>query len=1312
MSTPPSLYPCPACGAGANLSTGCPRCGRGPDPIAAEVVRLDGEIVALTGRVEQARQAYTALNAALDDLRRRRAALASQVRAAMFAGRPVAPVAAAPVPRVAPVTAAPQVPPVRPEASTRAVQNLLFVLGGLLLCTAAVVFMAVTWAVVGVAGRAAILAGITGLVLAVPPLTKRRGLTATAETFSVVGLLLVALDGYAAWSVNLFGVAGWPGTSYAALVWGASAAVAAGYRRLTLLWAPWFTALVLAQPVLPLLAARWQLDAAGWALVFAALAALNLAVVHTTRAARGTVPVAAPDATGTAGSGAGQPDAAGAAGSAPGGPVAAGSAPGGPVAAGSAPGGPVAAGSAAGEPVAAGVRVGGGGSGGAAPGGVALARQVLGWVAYAAALAAAGLCGLVALLVADGPGMPALAGGPLLVAVAVLVAGAVLARNAGFQAAAGLVVVISLAGAVLRPVAEWAGSFLLVASGLVVAGLAIAVARTGPRLPAGVRGGPRVGGLLLGGVLAQVVGAMTLSIAYEAATRSLPVWRGAGTGPVSILDWQVSVTVLLVAVALAVLLPRPAREPIGVLGFGLAVLAIPAAVALPWWALAALELTVAAVLLATAVRAPAPGAPTLLVRAGTGTVLVGHAFLLGLARPVSAAAVLGAILVIGLGMAVLAGNGSGDRLAGDRLSGVRRAVGGIGLCVGLLAVPGTVTVGLFAAEVVPWWQTRVALASGVLLLAVMAVLRRHRPHHLPYADTAFVLTALVTGLAPLFDRTGEPVGLYAAVGLLLLVAGLYVTGLLGAARKAGREAAGHGVAGRGAAAHEVAGREVVEREVAGREVAGREVAGREVGVVSGSLFGVPVLAFAAVLAVAPAIGAVLLGLYGWLGRIWSGTPAGVGLAPTGWPVDGASAAALVVLAVTATLAGWGWHRTITGATLAGLPLAATAVLVVLAGAGARWPVVPAVALLGGLAALLLATVPTRRAALLTGADSAGRSAGLGGAGGLGGRLVLVPLGVVLAGAGLAGALPTSATTLVALGLVVLTGSAIGAAGAGDPAGGRAPVARVAGWLAAISAGLVFAVAASRAADLPLRLAAFAVLGVAAAALAGGAVLRGRRPVESVAVEAAAHAGAVVGLLLTTGAIRYAAAVATLWGVAVGLRALRPGEPARRRAILAAVAVGCELLAVWLLLSSAQVALLEAYTLPAALCALIVGALALRARPALSSWVTYGPGLTAALLPSLASIVVAGDQPWRRLLLGVGALVVVLAGAHWRRQAPAVLGGATLAIAALYEVVGAWDRLPRWIFLALGGLALIGLAITYERRRRDLARWRAAVGRMS
>ncbi|MBF9129418.1 hypothetical protein I0C86_10595, partial [Plantactinospora sp. S1510] len=278
------------------------------------------------------------------------------------------------------------------------------------------------------------------------------------------------------------------------------------------------------------------------------------------------------------------------------------------------------------------------------------------------------------------------------------------------------------------------------------------------------------------------------------------------------------------------------------------------------------------------------------------------------------------------------------------------------------------------------------------------------------------------------------------------------------------------------------------------------------------------------------------------------------------------------------------------------------------------------------------------------------------------------------------------------------------------------------------AGATLAVAGPLAADLPLRVAALVVPGVAALTLAGGIVLTGRgareiaavpptgtapaRRAEGTAVQVASHVVAALALLLTVGEVRHAAAVCTLWGVALGLRALRPAESAARRWAHAAAAGAAELVAAWLLLWAARVALVEAYTLPAAVLGLLAGWLALRAWPDRSSWLAYGPGLGAALLPSLVSVGVAGDQPWRRLLLGGGALLVVLAGAQWRRQAPVVLGGGVLATLALREMVDVWDRLPRWIFLAVGGFVLIGLAMTYERRRRDLRRLRAAVGRMN
>ncbi|MBM0229432.1 hypothetical protein JNW87_32175, partial [Micromonospora sp. ATA51] len=237
-------YPCPGCGAPADLASGCPGCNRPPYPPAAEVVRLDREIATLAPEVERARVTYQDLLARLGAARQRRSELAARIRLEIPPPQPVRPVPVPPAPVV--------VGPGRPETSTRTVQGLLFVLGGLLLGTAAIVFTAVAWAAVGVAGRALILAAVTVLALAVPLVATRRGLRGTAETFAAVGLLLVLLDGYAAWTVDLFGVAGWPGTRYAALVGGIGAAVSAGYARLSRLTVPWFAALLAAQPVLPL----------------------------------------------------------------------------------------------------------------------------------------------------------------------------------------------------------------------------------------------------------------------------------------------------------------------------------------------------------------------------------------------------------------------------------------------------------------------------------------------------------------------------------------------------------------------------------------------------------------------------------------------------------------------------------------------------------------------------------------------------------------------------------------------------------------------------------------------------------------------------------------------------------------------------------------------------------------------------------------------------------------------------------------------------------------------------------------------------
>jgi len=315
---------------------------------------------------------------------------------------------------------------------------------------------------------------------------------------------------------------------------------------------------------------------------------------------------------------------------------------------------------------------------------------------------------------------------------------------------------------------------------------------------------------------------------------------------------------------------------------------------------------------------------------------------------------------------------------------------------------------------------------------------------------------------------------------------------------------------------------------------------------------------------------------------------------------------------------------------------------------------------------------------------------------------LAPRAVATGGAGLAGALPTAASTLAALATVVVTATVCAVAG-------RFPAARVAGWLVAVPAGALLAFAAARAADVAVPASAFWVLGAAALALGVSGWLR--RAPEKTAVESSAHAAAAVALLLTIGTGRYPAAVLALWGVAIGLRALWPGEPVPARQARIVAGVAGELVAYWLLLWIGGVALTEAYTVPAAGVALLAGWLAARTRPELHSWTAYGPALLAGFGPSLALVLAVPGEPVRRLLVGLAAVAVVVAGALRRRQAPVVVGGTALGVIALHESVLVWDLLPRWIPLALAGLLLVGLAITYERRRRDLGRLRTAVARM-
>ncbi|MEV6516522.1 hypothetical protein AB0M37_12080 [Micromonospora chalcea] len=1140
-------YPCPGCGAPADLTAGCRGCGRPPYPPAAEVIRLDREITELVPRVEAARLAYHDLSGRLSTARQRRSALAARIRQEIPVPGPVTvpvpqaagpaslPVAApAPPPRVVPPAA-----PVRPggaETSTRAVQGLLFVLGGLLLGTAAVVFTAVAWATFGVTGRALVLLAVTALALAAPLVARARGLRGTAETLASVGLLLVVLDGYAAWSVNLFGVTGLPGSRYAALVAATGAAVAAGYGLISRLTAPWFAAWLLAQPALPLAAAAFRPTAAGWALVLTAVALGDLAVVAVLR--RRTSDRR----------------------------------------------------------------------------GALVAGQALGWIGHGAALVLAAGCALVPLAVGHAAGTPLLAGGPLLVVALALLVGALTAGGRTWRATTAGLLVPVLAVALVRPVAELRPGLLLVAAALVVAALAGAVRA----LPASVRTGPRVGALAVAAALGQVAVVLTGLVGAATASASFPAWQGGRDVSVPSWGWQLPAALLLTAGAVALLTPRAARPLVGVIAAGLVALAAPAVTATPWPLVLVVDLATAAALLLAAVARPRPGRVAVPVAASAGAVLLGHALLVGFAEPAGAVAVLAVTALLGVTVAGL----------GRRGLGAQPVVGGVALAVALVAVPAAVAVALFGLGAPLWWQLRGATAAVVVPVVVVLAVRRLWTDLTGYASTGLAVALAGTGLVPLVAPGGEPVALYAAAGVLLALA----------AGGGSRPAAAPRAVGAG-------------------------------------------LAVVALLATART---VLLVLADLPVRPGSGVPAAAAASAE------TARAGLVLLLLGAAAGAYAATDRRVAWWVAGAPFGAVALPVLAEAAGAPWPVVPATAFGIGLAALL--------AAALTGAY----------------RAVLVPLAGVLAVPGFGGLLATRAGTLTALGVLVVAGAVTGMAG-------RPAVVRIVGWLGAVAAATGFAVVASLTAGQSLRTGAFAVLAVAAVTLHAAPLLRGVRSggpggagqAGAWALEAAAQAVALLALLLAGGSLRHAAAVCVLWGVAVAVRVLRRGESPDGRRVLAAVAAGSELIGGWLVLAARGVVVLEAYTLPAAALALGAGVLALRRRPGLTSWLALGPGLGAALLPSLVSVLVLAEpQPWRRLALGAAAVTVVFAGAARRWQAPVVLGAATLVPLALHELARGWDLLPRWIFLGLGGLLLIGLAATYERRRRDVVRLRDAVARLS
>jgi len=1197
-----------------------------------ELAAIEAEIGVLRVRAAQAHQAYVAADSALRAAFGRRDALlarlalsgappaATSPTPASPAGGPAAPpttgwpwpggpstaptpapgwppaVAPVPVQGGAPGWSPPgPVAPPRQETSTRTVQNVLFVLGGLLLGVAAIVFTAVAWTEFGMAGRAVILGAVTLLALVAPFVALARRLRGTAETFAAIGFLLLLLDGYAAWSVDLLGVQAIDGWRYAGIVAAIAALVGLAYHWPTRLAAPAFAALVVGQPVPLLLAIPARPGIAVLSLLASAMAVVDALVAGAVapRAERPRLPR------------------------------------------------------------------------GVAIGLATVAwTAVLGWVAVAFIEAVAGSAERLDVAGAAWAGAAAVALG-----VALVVAATVVGSRPLRAVAAGAFVVTVVWGVGRGAMAVWPDR-VSVTLGVTVLAVAVLVRVLGLALPEWLRPGPRWAiagvagvGLAILALLAVVAAAFSIRDAYPFWAASLST---ANAGP-AWLDWQVPVALAVLALAVLIAGPRWTIAPLGTAGGVLVVLALPVSAGLAWWAPATLSLGGATILVAVFLllrrRALSALNPSTVVGAA---VLLTDAVLTSAARPGLTALVLAGVAVLGLGAAVA---------IGDRTD----PFGAAALAVGLLALPPVAGSALSVVDGAPWWALRATVAVAGLLLVPMALIRRR-----PIAEPA--PAASPTSPAPAADRPLSTVDRYAVGAFVAGLVSAVVWPMLGL--WVGQESAG---VYSGLSLLLLAGALVaVPATRSGRRVVSAGVAWSAA---VAALPGAGVFLASEL----PAVLAVSVQPYRWLGAIWTGTPTGTGLAPGTvalWPVRLVDAVALGLLAVASAVAGFGFTRRPRSALL-GLTIGGpTAVLATVVALESPWPTAPFATLALGLTLILPLALAGRRSD-----DTPGVLAWR--------VIVLCGQGIVYAGAGVAGTLGVRWATLTSLGIVVVAALVVG--GAGRTVGWR-----VAGCLVTVAAAVGEVAAAGLAAELNLRMVAFLVLGVSTLALAGGAVL-GRVPgrrLEAVLTERAAHGAALVAFTLVAGRLMWGAAVCSVWGVVVALRALLPGTSRASRAAHAAVAAALELLAWWLLLVYRDVSVIEAYSLPLAGVALLAGWAALRSRPDLRSWIAYGPALLAGFLPPLAPLLATVGSPLRRLLLFVAALVVVIAGSVRRRQAPVVIGGLVLVVVAVHELVLLWQLLQGWIPLAVGGAVLLFLAITYERRLRDVTRLRDTLRRMT
>ncbi|WP_343900202.1 SCO7613 C-terminal domain-containing membrane protein, partial [Nocardioides aquaticus] len=302
-----------------------------------------------------------------------------------------------------------------------------------------------------------------------------------------------------------------------------------------------------------------------------------------------------------------------------------------------------------------------------------------------------------------------------------------------------------------------------------------------------------------------------------------------------------------------------------------------------------------------------------------------------------------------------------------------------------------------------------------------------------------------------------------------------------------------------------------------------------------------------------------------------------------------------------------------------------------------------------------------------------------------------------AGTSLAAALPSAAlTALVLLPVAVVAGQVAldGVAGTRTRTAADAALPLALGGLAWSVADVTGLAVADRALPVLLVVGALAVLRPRLAVELGATAAALPATLTALAAVAAPPATSVTGSASVSLALHL-----TLAGALLAASAAM--HPSRR---LLAWPGGLLLAAAtWVRLADLGVSAPEAYTLPTALVLVAVGVVRLRRDADAPTRTTLLPGLVLATLPSLLVVLAEDPVSPRAAALGLGCLVLLLAGARLRWSAPVVVGGAAGAVLVAAELVPYAAVVPQWLLLAAAGAVLTAVGVTWEDRSADARR---------